>query len=441
MSALLSIELLRKYTGVGPRYTSYPPADRWSAAIGADDTLEALAQTRKSAQPFAVYVHLPFCPSQCWFCACNVIAGAPTAMVDRYIESLGQEIALLAPHLADAEVVQLHFGGGSPTALTPTQLRTLDGLLRQTLRIAPDAEIAIEADPRLTTQEHLATLRQLGFNRLSLGVQDLDPAVQQAIHRTQSAELTERFMQNCRYAGFEELSVDLVYGLPRQTPFGFGQTLDHLLRMRPSRVAVYGYAHVPWMRPAQRRIDETELPDAHRRLLLFSMAVERFLAAGYEHIGLDHFALPQDSLAQAARAGTLQRNFMGYATRAGTNLIGLGVTSIGRIGDLHVQNERRLKPWQAAVGVGKLATVRGWRMTAEDLAREAAIQSLLCTGTLVRADLRERFGPAADGVLEHANAEVSDLAVDGLINDDGSQLALTPRSVSEYSDSLLAPSG
>ncbi len=419
-------EVLRRHAGHGPRYTSYPPATAWSDAVGPADLRAALQQACTHAPaPMSVYVHVPFCPSQCYFCACNVLITPRTDLANAYLDRVEREVDMLAPHLPQTATTQVHWGGGSPSYLTPEQMRRLHGILARRFSIVKDAEQAIEADPRITSQAHLEALRDLGFNRLSMGVQDFDSIVQTTIHREQSAELTENFMKSARELGFLSLNVDLIYGLPQQTLESFGKTLARIIEMAPDRIAVYGYAHVPWMKPFQRRFTPESLPDAPQRFALFQLALERLTAAGYDYIGMDHFARPEDELALARKDGTLQRNFMGYTTQGGTNLVGIGLSSISFVDGLYAQNERKLNPYYGLLDRGELPTVRGWQMTADDRVRNDVIQALMCEGVVDKARIGARHGVDFDTYFADGLARLKPLMQDGLLEIDAERLYLT----------------
>lgn len=413
---MLAYDLIQRYAANGPRYTSYPPATSWHNVIDAVDLRMALAHAAEHLQtPLSLYVHLPFCPSQCWFCACNVLITPRTDLADAYLDHLERELALLGPSLPQAKVAQMHWGGGSPSYLTPPQMRRLSQMLRQWTQFQQDAEIAIEVDPRITTLEHLQTLRELGFNRLSMGVQDFDKGVQKAIHRVQSAEMTQNFAQQCRDVGFKSLNMDLIYGLPGQTPPTMAHTLEKVIEIRPDRIALYGYAHVPWLKPFQRKIDAELIPNAHQRFVLFRTALERLLVAGYQYIGLDHFALPEDELAKARKNGTLQRNFMGYTTVANTNLLGLGLSAISFVQGLYAQNEHKLNPYYAAIDAGQLPVTRGYLLTPEDRLRADVIQALMCVGRVDKRALERRHGVDFDAHFADELRRLRPLQADGLL--------------------------
>ena len=412
----LPVEVLKRYAGRGPRYTSYPPATAWSEAVGPEEYRAALEHARDFApeRPQSVYVHIPFCPSHCWFCACNVLITDRTDLADVYLDHVELELNLLRPSLSKAPVAQLHWGGGSPSYLTPPQMERLHGLLTSAFTLAPDAEQSIEVDPRITSGAHLAMLQRLGFNRLSMGVQDFDPHVQLAIHRMQTATQTAQFVKRCRDSGFSSLNVDLVYGLPKQNRENFARTLDQVCEMSPERLAVYGYAHVPWVKPSQQKIDESTLPGPDLRFDLFRDALELFLGEGYAYVGMDHFAKPDDELAIAAHNGTLHRNFMGYTTRAGTDLVALGMTAISFVDGLYAQNEHKLNPYYRDVKNGRLPVTRGWRLTRDDEIRASLIQDLMCRGVVNRAEIARKFGVNFDSYFADALAALEPLAADGL---------------------------
>lgn len=417
-SAALPLDVLRRHANRGPRYTSYPPATAWNDAVGAHDLIAALdgLKTRPTPPPLSAYVHMPFCPSMCWFCACNVLVTPRTDLADDYLDRVEKELERLGPHLPqESGTVQIHWGGGSPSYLTPKQMERLFGLLTRWFHPTPDAEIAIEVDPRITGPEHLETLRALGFNRLSMGVQDFEPSVQAAINRLQPAEMTGKFIEDCRKAGFDSLNVDLIYGLPGQTPASFTRTLEQIVAMGPDRLAVYGYAHVPWMKPFQRKIDEATVPGAEARFALFRTALDHLLQAGYEYVGMDHFSRPDDELAVARREGSLHRNFMGYSTRAGAELIGIGLSSISFVDGLYVQNEHKLNPYYKLIDEGHLPGTRGYRLNADDEVRADVIQQLMCKGTVDKAATGARHGVSFDEYFSKELEALGALEEDGLV--------------------------
>jgi oxygen-independent coproporphyrinogen III oxidase len=373
--------LVRKYDVSGPRYTSYPTADRFVEAFGESQLTRWLGKRDIGGigRPLSVYVHLPFCESICYYCACNKVVTRDHSRSAKYIKYLERELALLAPHLGDrARISQLHWGGGTPTFLSREEMRELMALIDSRFVREPDCECAIEVDPRHASAGTLEFLASLGFNRVSLGVQDFDPEVQKAVHRIQSLELVRRVTAEARACAFRSVNFDLIYGLPRQTLTSFGRTLEQVIELAPERIALYSYAHLPTVFKPQRRIALAELPSGDSKLEILTLAIGRLTAAGYVYIGMDHFARPDDELAVAQRQGRLQRNFQGYSTRPESDLIGLGVSAIGRIGPTYYQNQKRLDDYQAALDTGRLPVARGIELTPDDLVRRAVIQALAC---------------------------------------------------------------
>jgi len=377
--------LIRKFDITGPRYTSYPTADRFVEAFGEQDLASTLAKRNVGgvSQPLSVYVHLPFCSSLCWYCGCNKVVTKDHGRSAKYIKYLGKELDLVGALMAaqpeaGREICQLHWGGGTPTFLSRDEMSGLMQMLRAKFELAPDAEVSIEVDPRSTEPGRMAFLAGLGFNRVSIGVQDFDPAVQAAVHRVQGEDLTRRVVEESRAAGFRSVNLDLIYGLPKQTLDSFNATLDRVLDIAPDRIALYSYAHLPALFKPQRRIHEAELPPAEAKLEILSLAIGRLTRAGYVYIGMDHFARPDDELAVAQRQGRLQRNFMGYSTQAGADMLGLGVSAIGSIGPSYYQNEKTLDEYYEHLDAGRLPVMRGLELTPDDLVRRAVIQSLIC---------------------------------------------------------------
>ncbi len=378
--------MLRRFDVAGPRYTSYPTADRFVEAFTVDQYVQALRQRAAGsmvggATPLSVYVHIPFCESVCYYCACNKVITKHHERATEYLDALKVEMELTRDYLGRAEPVsQLHLGGGSPTFLSDAELSRLMQDLREHFRIAAGAEVSVEVDPRTVSRERLVHLRNLGFNRLSFGVQDFDPDVQKAVHRIQSLESVAALMEQARELGFESTNVDLIYGLPKQTPESFARTIAQVAALRPDRIALYGYAHLPQRFKPQRRIDAEQLPVAADKLHMLSGAISGFLGHGYSYIGMDHFALPTDSLAVAKRQGRLHRNFQGYSTHADCDLIGLGVSSIGRVGATYSQNAKTLPEYYDALRQRQLPIQRGLALSRDDLLRRAMIMALMCQG-------------------------------------------------------------
>jgi oxygen-independent coproporphyrinogen-3 oxidase len=398
-STIFNADLLRRYDRPGPRYTSYPTAPHFHAGFGETELRDAAAASNGDPIPrrLSLYVHVPFCTSPCFYCGCNRIITRDKSRSEGYLARLYREISLAAQLFdRDREVIQLHFGGGTPNFLSPSQLREVVDTLRRQFHFsdAADQDISIELDPRFVTSEDVAELARTGFNRASLGVQDFDPAVQAAVNRIQSVEETRTVVDACRANGFRSVNIDLIYGLPKQSIEGFARTLDTVIAMRPDRLAVYSYAHLPELFRPQRQVMAEDLPDAETKLGLLQLAVETLTAAGYVYIGMDHFALPDDDLAQAQARGGLHRNFMGYTTHADSDLIGLGVSAISHIGDSYSQNPRDLPNWEIALDEGRLPVFRGMHLSEDDQLRADLIQQLMCQGEIPIASLerlRHRF--------------------------------------------------
>jgi oxygen-independent coproporphyrinogen-3 oxidase len=387
-SLVLNPELLQRYDVAGPRYTSYPTADRFVEAFGEQDYLQALEQRRDGvgakAYPLSLYVHIPFCESLCYYCACNKIVTKHHERGAEYLRYLEREVDLNIAHLGQGQVVsQLHLGGGSPTFLSDEELTQLMTMLRRNFQFAPGGEYSVEIDPRTVTRERLAHLAGQGFNRLSFGVQDFELAVQKAVHRIQPAEQVFDLVAASRELGFESVNVDLIYGLPMQTPETFERTLEQITQLRPDRIALYAYAHLPERFKPQRRIHTQDLPPAASKLVMLSSAMRVLMAAGYVYVGMDHFALPTDALAVAKRQGRLHRNFQGYSTQPDCDLIALGVSSIGRVGPTFSQNVKTLDEYYDLLNQGRLPVVRGMALTRDDLVRRTVIMALMCQGSVL----------------------------------------------------------
>jgi oxygen-independent coproporphyrinogen III oxidase len=386
-AGLLPEPLLRRFDQPGPRYTSYPTADRFVEAFGADDCRRAFAQRGDGAvggvAPLSIYVHVPFCESVCYYCACNKVITRHHERATEYLAALAQEVTLVRESLgggARPAVSQLHFGGGSPTFLSDAELSDLMRTLHAAFRIPAQAEQSIEVDPRTVTPERLAHLRELGFNRLSFGVQDFDPAVQQAVHRVQPYEQVAALMKSARQLGYTSINADLIYGLPKQTPESFARTVQQIGELKPDRIALYAYAHLPQRFKPQRRIDAATLPPAAQRVAMLGNAIAGFIGRGYQYIGMDHFALPDDALAVAKRQGRLHRNFQGYSTQPDCDLVGLGVSAIGRVGASYYQNAKTLPEYYDALRQRQLPVQRGIALNRDDLVRRAVIMALMCQG-------------------------------------------------------------
>jgi oxygen-independent coproporphyrinogen-3 oxidase len=419
-------ELIHRYDTRAPRYTSYPTADRFHPGFGSGDCQRAL-RTRADA-PLSLYVHIPFCPSPCFYCGCHREITRQPGPIQDYLEALEQEIALKAALLEQpGPVVQVHFGGGSPSFLASDQLARIMDRLRAHFDFAPKVEMGIEADPRKLDAVKVRMLGQMGFNRLSVGVQDFDPVVQAAINRRQSYAETEVVVRTARAAGFDSVSLDLIYGLPHQHPERFETTLDQVLTLQPDRVALYSYAHLPERFTAQRHIPASALPNPSLKLRLLEQAVERLTEADYVHIGMDHFAQPADPLAEALTQGTLHRNFQGYSTHGGCDLIGLGVSAISQIGHCYAQNTKDLQDYQASLNHGALPIRRGITLTREDSLRQEVIQALMCQGRVCYRDIRVRHGVEFAAYFAEELLRLETAAADGLVRLTPQALEVTPR--------------
>jgi oxygen-independent coproporphyrinogen-3 oxidase len=405
--------LLPRYVRPLPRYTSYPTAPAWSDAFGPDDYREALTRVREDV---SIYVHVPFCRSLCHFCACNRIITRDPALPVRYLETLEREVTRTRQELPDdVGAAQLHLGGGTPTHLTPTQLRRLVGFVRDAFPLRPGAEVSIEVDPRVTTLEHVDAIRECGFDRVSLGVQDFDPTVQDAIHRIQPKPVTQALVEDLRAAGVSSIAFDLIYGLPFQTIASFERSLDDVLALAPDRIAIYSYAHVTWLAKQQRGFERKDLPDPSTKLELITLALRRLMEGGYVYIGLDHFAKPQDDLAGALENGTLRRNFMGYTTQAGLDLLGFGPSAISELAGSYAQNHRGLDDWTSAIEEAGFATLRGHRLSREDEDRRFVISALLCQGGIDAEEYSERFNARFETRYEAELRRLEPMRRDGLV--------------------------
>ena len=421
--------LLPRYAMEGPRYTSYPTAPVWGEGYGAEDFQQELA--REDAAPndgLSVYVHVPFCRSLCHFCACNKVITRKEELAVQFLDTIERELdAVRAAVGAPRPARQVHWGGGTPTYLTPDQVSRLHAAVTARFPTAEGAEVSIEVDPRVTTPEHVAALREAGFNRISMGVQDFDPRVQEAIHRVQPLEETAALVANARETGFESVNFDLIYGLPYQTEETFARTLDQVLSLRPDRLALYSYAHVTWVAKQQRGFERKDLPSPEVKIRIFLAALRRFLEAGYRFIGLDHFAEPEDELSQALADRTLRRNFMGHTTQAGVDLIGVGPSAISELRGAYAQSQRDLAAWHEAVASTGLATARGHVLTPDDVERRWVIGRIMCHGEIRAPEFEAAFGRPFSGAYAAELASLAPAVDDGLIEVDGDgSLVVTP---------------
>lgn len=432
MSAKFDAEFIARYDVSGPRYTSYPTAPQFHDGFGEAQlrTAASRSSTTRPARQLSLYLHVPFCQSPCFYCGCSRIITRDRDKAATYLKYLYREIAMVAPMFGRQRTVeQLHFGGGTPNFLDSSQMAELLDVLAGdfTMSSRPEREFGIELDPRCCDATYVALLAQMGFNRLSIGVQDFDPEVQDAINRVQSLESTRDLVEAARSCGIRSVSMDLIYGLPKQDVGKFAATLGKVIALKPDRVACYAYAHLPERFRAQRRIKAAELPDAAARLQLLGLSVRMLGEAGYRYVGMDHFALPYDDLVRAQSAGTLQRNFQGYSTHGDCDLIGLGVTAISHVGATFSQNTRELAGYYAALDAGRLPVARGVALDEDDLIRAEVIQQLMCHGVLELSDFRARHGQDFGDYFADARDRLLELQRDGLIEVDPRHLRVSPR--------------
>jgi len=423
-------QVIRRFDVNGPRYTSYPTADRFVEAFDAEAYRMWLGRRTIGgiSRPLSLYVHIPFCNTICYYCACNKIITKDHGRSAKYLKYLGKELAMQAAALDGThDVVQLHWGGGTPTFLSKEEMRRLMDMIREHFFLLPDGEYSIEVDPRKVDVETVALLGELGFNRMSVGVQDFDPAVQQAVNRIQSLEETQQVIEAARANGFKSVSVDLIYGLPKQNVISFNHTLEEVIRLSPDRLSIYNYAHLPAMAKPQRRINEAELPTPDAKLQILQLAIRRLTDAGYVFIGMDHFAKPDDELAVAQRQGRLHRNFQGYSTHAEADLMAFGVSSISKVGPSYCQNVKTLDEYYDSLDRGVLPVMRGIELTADDLLRRSIIQALMCHFVLSiesieiahLIDFKSYFAAELQGLREMEQA--------GLLKIDSQWITIEPR--------------
>jgi oxygen-independent coproporphyrinogen-3 oxidase len=419
-------DLIQKYNRPGPRYTSYPTALQFTEV---DKPVDWLTRTRDPDAPLSLYFHLPFCESLCWFCACTTVITCNRDHADRYLDALEREMDMTLPFL-DVErrsCIQLHFGGGSPSFLTAEQLDRLCTAIRSRFRMAEGAEISAELDPRTLSAEKVEVLARHGFNRASFGVQDVNPTVQKAVHRIQPDEINRRCVEWVRGAGFAGLNVDLIYGLPHQTVDSFRETLQTALSYGPDRLAVFSYAHVPWVAPAQKILERSTLPEPEVKFAMLLETIETLTANGYIYIGMDHFAKAGDELANALESGSLHRNFQGYTTKAGSELCGFGMSSISMSAHAYRQNAKDLEAWHAAIDAGQLPLTKGYLLTDEDKLRRELIMAIMCSGKITFSDFNERYGIDFREHFADAIAALEEPAEDGLVTFQSDGFEVTER--------------
>ncbi|MBI4027341.1 MAG: oxygen-independent coproporphyrinogen III oxidase [Verrucomicrobia bacterium] len=425
----VDLDLLCKYDTAGPRYTSYPTAPQFTSSFTAADFREEIraANAVKEAPPLSLYFHLPFCESVCFFCGCNVTFTSdrkrPRPYTDLLIREMDSVAPMVAPH---RRVAQLHWGGGTPTFFPPAELKRLHDATRERFSFAADAEVGLEVDPRETTSEHLRTLQELGFNRLSMGIQDFDPAVQKAVNRIQTEEITRRVIEEARERGFQSVSVDLIYGLPLQTERSFAATLERIVALNPDRVAVFNLAYLPEVMRHQKAIKADTLPPPRTKLALLRLAIERFTAAGYRYIGMDHFAKPDDELCRAQDDGALYRNFQGYTTHAGCDLHAFGASAISQVRRVYAQNCKNVREYEAMIQSQGLASHRGIRLSDDDVLRREIIMRLMCDFALDPDAIGRRFGIEFSSYFAEALEMLIPMETDGLIRRDNEKIVVTP---------------
>jgi oxygen-independent coproporphyrinogen-3 oxidase len=385
-------DFVNRYNRPGPRYTSYPTAPVWTDSFGPKEFEGAIDDANHKRSPVSLYMHLPFCESLCLFCACNVVIRKDKGVTPPYLSILKKEINRMAEGISrERQVIQFHWGGGTPTYLSPEQIENLFTYTRERFTFAPDAEIGIEVDPRVTNRAHMETVRKMGFNRLSMGIQDFKEDVQKAVHRIQPYEVTRDLIATARELGFDSINVDLIYGLPYQTADSFAHTIEQIVGLSPDRIAMFSYAHVPWLKKQQGSF-VAHLPEGMKKFDIFRSGLLKFLEAGYLYIGMDHFAKENDELAVSQRNRTLHRNFQGYTTKAGADLYGMGITAISSVQDTYAQNYRDIPSWEKAVEEHGLATMRGYRLSQDDVIRREIISRLLCHTVIVKDEISKLFG-------------------------------------------------
>ena len=428
-SIIFDAALIRKYDKAGPRYTSYPTAVQFHDGFGEADYRQEAQAGNATGKPLSLYLHIPFCDTVCFYCACNKIITKNRRHAVPYLDHLHREMALQGALFDHSRpVTQLHWGGGTPTFISPVEMRELMRVTGEHFQLLDGdrGEYSIEVDPRETDEGTVGLLRELGFNRLSLGVQDFDPDVQKAVNRIQSQEITLKVMEAARSEGFKSISVDLIYGLPLQTTARFSRTVDEIIAQNPDRISVFNYAHLPELFKTQRQIDISSLPTPEVKLEILQTVIEQLTAAGYVYIGMDHFAKPDDELTLAQLAGTLYRNFQGYSTHADCDLIGLGATSIGMVGNSYSQNLKTLEEYYARIDAGQLAVFRGVRLNADDRLRRAVITALICHFTLEFAVIERQFNIRFGDYFATERAELAELQTDGLLTMDQTGIQVLP---------------
>jgi oxygen-independent coproporphyrinogen-3 oxidase len=424
-------DLLRKYDQPVPRYTSYPPATELTPEFEEVDFRAAIAVSNYKKTPLSLYCHIPFCETACYFCGCNTVITQQKKIAEPYLDYLVRDINQMADLISRDRVVhQMHWGGGTPNYLSTSQVETLWTAINQRFQFDPKAEVSIEVNPRTLDRDYVLFLRQLGFNRISFGIQDFNPKVQEAVNRIQPEELLFNVMAWIREAGFESVNVDLIYGLPFQTLDTFRDTVYKTIKLDPDRIAVFNFAYVPWVKPVQRRIPQDALPQGSEKLDILRMTIEELTQNGYQFIGMDHFAKPDDELSIAQRDGKLHRNFQGYTTKPESDLIGFGMTSISMMHDVYVQNQKRIKDFYRAIDAGTLPIERGVRLSQDDVIRRTVIMELMCQFELSKDELQEKYHLSFDQDFDeyffNEQSELKKLASDGLLHLSHNHIQVTP---------------
>jgi len=445
----VDLDLVQKYNVAGPRYTSYPPATKFTDTLTWPDLAERILENNRTERDLSLYYHIPFCETLCWYCGCTTVITLNHSQGQTYIDYLDKEMAQMSTLINPRrKAVQLHWGGGSPTFLSADEIRKLGESIHRHFNFSQDIEAGVEIDPRRLTRDHIAALREVGFNRASLGVQDFEPKVQEAVHRIQPRDMTEQVLGWVRELGFTSVNFDLIYGLPHQTVESFNRTLDIVLSLQPDRLAVFSYAHVPWVKPAQKILEQKILPSPEVKLQLLKLVIERLTENNrYVYIGMDHFARPNDELAQAQKRKQLQRNFQGYSTRAGADIYSFGMSAISQIPDAYWQNEKDLKKYYAALDAGRHPLSRGYLVADEDKVRRETIMRVMCDLSLDYAAMSQRLG---FNFASHFEREIEALAgfeADGLVKRYTTGLEVTDtgrlfiRNIAMCFDNTLAPVG
>jgi oxygen-independent coproporphyrinogen III oxidase len=445
----VDLDLVQKYNVAGPRYTSYPPATKFTDALTWPDLAERILENNRTERDLSLYYHIPFCETLCWFCGCTTVITLNHKQGQTYIDYLEREMAQMSTMLNPRrKVSQLHWGGGSPTFLSPDEIRRLGEIIHRHFTFAKDVEAGVEIDPRRLNKDHVAALREVGFNRASLGVQDFDPKVQEAVHRIQPKAMTEQVVAWIREAGFTSVNFDLIYGLPNQTVESFNRTLDDVLAIQPDRLAVFSYAHVPWVKPAQKILEQKILPTPEVKLQLLKTVIERLTQDNrYVYIGMDHFAKPNDELTLAQRRKELQRNFQGYSTHAGADIYAFGMSAISQIPDAYWQNEKELPNYYAALDAGRAPLARGYVVTDEDKIRRETIMRVMCDLSLDYAAMSQRLGVNFASHFERELESLAGFEADGLVRRFPTGLEVTDsgrlfiRNIAMCFDNSLAPAG